>query len=287
MHYKLSCSLAVTLVITGAISGQGPPRLANVHKGAEASAVSGESWIRHLNRPFEETAMGKTEHLGPAAGQKDATDLIQVRTVPATPRLVSGEDLYRLNCQACHGESGQGSPPEINSVINPARAPSTPLVLQRMKSTGMEITQADAAQLSKQASTALLQRLHEGGENMPPFSYLNEAEVNAVIAYLKQLAGVPGAEGKQRALREPPVRVGELIVKSACHTCHDATGTNPNPQQMVKGDIPPLETLRAREDEAIFIRKVTHGAPVLMGDVPIVPLENLEMPERVPFILFS
>jgi mono/diheme cytochrome c family protein len=133
----------------------------------------------------------------------------------------------------------------------------------------MGITQADAIQLSKQASTALLQRLHRGGENMPPFPYLSEAEIAAVVAYLDQLAGVPGAEAKQRALKEPPVRVGELIVKSTCHTCHDATGSNPSPQQMVNGAIPPLETLRSRVDEVMFIRKVTHGAPVLMGDVPM------------------
>ena len=145
MHKKLSCLLANAIIVTGAISAQNVSSPETVHRGAEVSAVTGQSWIKRLNKPFEETAMGRTGHVGPAPGQEDKTRLIQVPPAPTTPRLVSGEDLYRLNCRECHGESGQGAPPEINSVISPVRATSTPLVLQRMKSTGMKIAQADAS----------------------------------------------------------------------------------------------------------------------------------------------
>ncbi len=179
-----------------------------------------------------------------------------------------GSDLYRLNCQGCHGESGQGAPPEINSVINPVRATSVALVMARMKTAGMDISRADAVKLAQQSNAALLQRLHDGGQNMPPFPHLNEVEIRSLFAYLKQLAGVPGAEGEQSAVRESPVRIGEHIVKSTCHTCHSAVGPDPDAQQLWNGAIPPLSVLTTRKSRPEFIRKVTHGAPILMGAQP-------------------
>ena len=147
--------------------------------------VSGESWLVHLNRSFNETSMGKTGHLGPPAPapgetaspwQPDLTDSAASQTV-----TLHGSDLYRLNCQGCHGESGQGAPPEINSVINPVRATSVALVMARMKTAGMDISRADAVKLAQQSNAALLQRLHKGGQNMPPFPHLNEAEIRSLL----------------------------------------------------------------------------------------------------------
>jgi mono/diheme cytochrome c family protein len=138
--------------------------------------------------------------------------------------------------------------------------------MARMKTTGMEISRADAVKLAQQSNTALLQRLHNGGQNMPPFPHLNEAEVRSLFAYLKQLAGVPGAEAEQLAVRESPIRMGEHIVKSTCHTCHSAVGSDPDAQQLWDGAIPPLSALTTRKSRPEFIRKVTHGAPVLMGE---------------------
>ncbi len=181
-----------------------------------------------------------------------------------------GSDLYRLNCQGCHGESGQGAPPEINSVINPVRATSVTLVMERMKTAGMDISQADALKLAQQSNTSLLQRLHNGGQDMPPFPHLKETEIRSLFAYLKQLSGVPGAEREQVAVSESPIRVGEHIVKSTCHTCHSATGPDPEPQQIWDGAIPPLSALTTRKSQPEFIRKVIHGAPILMGAPPML-----------------
>ena len=191
--------------------------------------------------------------------------------MPVHPKdavTLHGADLYRLNCRACHGEAGLGAPPEINSVINPVRATSAPLIVQRMKSTGMSISPAAAVELAAQARIALLQRLYNGGENMPPFPHLDGAEVRVLLAYLNRLAGVTPAASDAAFVEESPVRVGEHIVKSTCHICHDATGPNPTAQQLEDGAIPPLQTLTTRVDEAGFIRKVTAGAPVVMGTPP-------------------
>lgn len=236
---------------------------------SEVTPTRGESWLHHIHRSFNETSMGKTGRLGPPPnldGAPDAGWRLGLLPASAQSTTLQGADLYRLNCQGCHGENGQGAPPEINSVINPVRATSVSLVMQRMKSTGMDISASAAEQLARQSQDALLERLHRGGESMPPFPQLSDQEIRSLLAYLKQLAGVPGAT--QSSVTESPVRVGELIVKSTCHTCHDATGPNPTPQELENGAIPPLEALTTRTDQLQLIRKVTSGAPILMGTPP-------------------
>jgi mono/diheme cytochrome c family protein len=182
--------------------------------------------------------------------------------------VLHGADLYRLNCEGCHGESGLGAPPEIASIINPVRATSVSLVMQRMKSVGADVSRAQAAELAGQSKTALLQRIHNGGQDMPSFSYLNDFEVQSLVEYLNLLAGVPNAAARQAAVSESHAKVGELIVKSTCHICHAATGPNPGPAELAAGAIPPLATLTGRVSRAQLIRKITVGAPVMMGAVP-------------------
>jgi mono/diheme cytochrome c family protein len=233
------------------------------------TAVAGESWLNHLHRTFDETSMGKTGRLGPPSATPGAGFARwQTGLAPEAANetvTLHGSDLYRMNCRGCHGEDGMGAPPEIDSVINPVRATSVAAVMERMKMAGMDIRGADAAKLAQQSKGMLLERLHHGGQDMPAFPHLREAEVNSLVAYLRQLAGVRGAQGEQIAVREPRVRVGEHIVKSTCHICHSAAGPNPNPQQLYEGAIPPLNTLALRTSRAEFIRKVTHGAPVITG----------------------
>jgi mono/diheme cytochrome c family protein len=64
------------------------------------------------------------------------------------------------------------------------------------------------------------------------------------------------------------VRVGEHIAKSTCHVCHSAVGQNPSLAQLYAGEIPPLSALPVRTTQAQFVRKVTQGAPILMGEPP-------------------
>jgi len=180
-----------------------------------------------------------------------------------------GSDVYRLNCRGCHEESGHGAPPEINSVIDPVRATAVEVIMARMKKVGMNMSRANATLLAKQSNTALLDRFHKGGQDMPPFPQLSEPEVWSLLAYLRQLAGVPGAEREQVAINESPSHVGEQIVKSTCHICHNAAGPNPDPQQILEGAIPPLSTLTTRTSLPEFVRKVTAGAPISMGAAPL------------------
>lgn len=213
--------------------------------------------------------MGKTWRLGPLFNApEDRAPSAPYRSSSTNAVVLHGADLYRMNCQGCHGESGLGAPPEIASIINPVRATSVSLIMQRMKSVGADVSRAQALELAGQSKTALLQRLRNGGQDMPSFSYLNDFEVQSLVAYLNLLAGVPNAAARQAAVSESHARVGELIVKSTCHTCHAATGPNPGPAELAAGAIPPLATLTSRVSRAQLIRKITVGAPVMMGTTP-------------------
>jgi mono/diheme cytochrome c family protein len=238
------------------------------------TAVQGESWLNHLHRSFDCTNMGRIWRFGPRAPTPGE------RTVSWQPRVspgldcqtvtLHGSDLYRLNCRGCHGESGLGVPPEINSLVNPVRATSVPVIMERMKNLGMDMSRGDATVLATQANSALLERLHKGGQDMPAFPQLNEAEIRSLVPYLKLLAGIPRAEREQTAVTSSSsLHVGEQIVKSTCHICHGAAGPNPGPQQLLDGAIPPLSMLTWRTSLPQFVRKVTQGAPILMGTPPL------------------
>jgi mono/diheme cytochrome c family protein len=178
-----------------------------------------------------------------------------------------GSDLYRLNCRGCHGELGHGAPPEIGSIIGPVQATSVAVTMDRMKKAGREMTRTDAISMAKESKTLLLQRLHSGGQDMPPPN-LSEAEIHSLVPYLEHLSGIPGAEKNQIAVKESSLRVGEHIVKSTCHICHSATGPNPSPDQILKGEIPPLSAVIRRVSLSEFVQKVTSGAPIAMGMPP-------------------
>jgi hypothetical protein len=56
-----------------------------------------------------------------------------------------------------------------------------------MKKVEMDVSLSQATQLVQQAQAALVQRLHRGGKNMPPFPQLDEAEIQSILALLFDL----------------------------------------------------------------------------------------------------
>ncbi len=101
-------------------------------KTPSVTPVAGPSWLTHLGVPINRTFLGQgSGRYGPPPDQPKesrAESLGVRRTIDLT-----GADLYRLNCQACHGESGRGTPPEIKSrprpragIVSRARAAAPP-----------------------------------------------------------------------------------------------------------------------------------------------------------------
>ena len=248
--------------------------------GQAITPVQGESWLEHLHRAYDQTSMGRSSGIyGPAAPMPwDWPAPVPAPNVSKTfmgqTTTVYGSDLYRMKCRSCHGPLGAGAPPEINSVIDPIRATSASLYVARMKKVGMDVSMRDAAPLARQANQLLMDRLHNGGKDMPrPDPQLSDGELRSLLSYLQQLSGIPGAEKQQVAVRESQLRVGEFIVKSTCHICHSAVGGNPNPRELMEGKIPPLSTLTSRVNLNEFVNKVVAGAPILEG-YPAIPVRG-------------
>ena len=111
--------------------------------------VQGPSWLKHLGLQISQTRIGQmggveqappTPRKEPApAGEAAAVELHSVLhrimskflSNPGQASrtynqqfLVTGADLYRLDCQSCHGPDGKGAPPEINSLIGPVQGTS-------------------------------------------------------------------------------------------------------------------------------------------------------------------
>jgi len=199
--------------------------------------------------------------------------------------LLSGAGLYRLNCQSCHRADGWGAPPEINSLIGPVQATSPAMIRAQMKQRGIDLDAKTAKQLVSQAQAALRTRLQNGGEKMPPFRHLAPEEVGSLVAYLEELAGVPGAESRQIWLSESATRVGELLVKGTCHICHEASGAGLAVGVAMTAAIPSLASLPIDRFPYEVIRKVREGisrpTPMMMSNRGQMPIFSDVTPEEV------
>lgn len=233
--------------------------------------VGGQSWLKHLGLSRLQTAMGQMGSAGagvrpPSVGASSWGE----SSVPEAldkPFTLTGADLYRFNCQSCHNVGGVGSPPEVRSLIDAVRATSATFVRAQMAGRGAQPDEATVKQMTAQAEAALRARVQKGGEKMPPFPHLQGAEIEALLGYLRGLAGVPGASARQTRIKEPVVRVGELLVKGTCFICHDATGPGSDAMASTPGLIPSLASFLEQKSVAAVVHKVRDGAPVpgMMG----------------------
>jgi mono/diheme cytochrome c family protein len=188
----------------------------------------------------------------------------QAGSVLNEPFVLAGADLYRLNCRSCHGPDGGGSPPEINSLIGPVQGASRAMIQRRMKAKGTEISDEMAGEMAAEAEKSLRDRLQNGGKAMPAFTHLHGDEVNALFAYLDQLAGVPASNHPTQLVTESAARVGEHMVKGTCHICHDATGPGGGHMAMMRGIIPSLASMPAQHSLSSITLQVQNGSSGMM-----------------------
>lgn len=224
--------------------------IVSVHAGAPdpaVTAVSGQSWLHKLGVEYRDTSMGR----GAGRYGPNPTDLAATRPplkVTLTDKVtVSGADLYRMNCQACHRAEGTGAPPEIKSML-PVVEGST---LRQLRGA---VTRAD-----------LYARIEKGGQKMPPRDHLQRADVDVLYGYLTKLAGKNTNETKETISAD---RLGENVVKGTCHICHDATGARPSDKAMLEGAIPSLASIMSDKAIVDFVNKAERGAPAVMGEPP-------------------
>jgi mono/diheme cytochrome c family protein len=255
------------------------------------TAVQGPNWLKHFGLRESATHFGHMGGAGPlptsqrrepalkaeAASQgHDFTSIMDrciglFRSYPWEASMVfsessvrTGADLYRLDCQSCHGPRGTGAPPEINSLLGPVQGTSTAVIMKRMKEKGTPVDEDFAKQLAAQAESDLLDRIHNGGKKMPPFDHLRGDEVEALLGYLEKLAGVPPTPRAKLLVPESAARVGEHLVKGTCHICHDATGPGGGHMAMMRGIVPSLASMPADQSLSVVIRQVQYGSSGMM-----------------------
>ncbi len=227
----------------------------------ETTPATGPSWLDKLGRNFDKSSLGRVGALGPneqdpefsAPAAKDGSWLrkgFQVR----------GADLFRFTCRACHGAGGRGMPPEILPLVNLVRATSA----------GWQQQQGEgAAGRAKLAETLLQHQITAGGRSMPGFNFLAGEESEILLGYLEHLATVPDPKHNDRMLEIPVDRVGEVIVKGTCQTCHEASpATGKRPTALL---IPPLSGMTASHSARAFVAGARHrGQAGLKGKGPEV-----------------
>ncbi len=298
-------SAVVTLVLVGTVSACGVLDKATTDgkQGAVTSLpwrvtpVRGPSWIKHLGiRDIRETDLGQAggSEPPPSSARKEPEltgeegqpqggmgmgmrrmmgrifsnyrlNQVEVTRLMNERFLLSGSDLYRLSCQSCHGPKGEGKPPEIKSLIGPVQGTSQAFIEERMKKMGHSIGTEMARQLAAEADSSLRERLDKGGEKMPPFRHLNGEERDALLAYLRMLAGIPGGEARPMLVTESVARVGEHLVKGTCHVCHDATGPGGGHMAMMQGIIPSLASFQNEKTMQDVVRQVEQGSMPMMS----------------------
>lgn len=114
------------------------------------------------------------------------------------PAAHDGARLYAQHCAACHGAQGKGGV-------------GVPLALPDF------LAQADDAYLRRTI------RLGRPGRVMPAFTQLSDAEVNAVVAYLRGLAP---ADAKPVVVKAKPGNTtrGAKLYADRCAACHGGHG---------------------------------------------------------------
>ena len=94
---------------------------------------------------------------------------------------------------------------------------------------------------------------------MPPFLHLSEAEIAALVDYLKGLGGAPGSTLRNVRVTESAARIGEHLVQGTCRICHDATGPGAGHRMMMAGRIPALASIPGELSLEAVVHKVRHG----------------------------
>jgi mono/diheme cytochrome c family protein len=254
------------VVLSARASGQAPRPWPSVANDPTVTAVAGPGWLTRLGVTLSQTRLGSGPgRYGPPERTAETAPALGV----AAQVALTGADLYRLNCQACHGLEGRGAPPEIKSAVDPVRGVPLDVLRAQLKAQHQPVEEAEARARPERVRAAILTRVHNGGQRMPSREHLNDGELDLLFAYLGVLAGSPKA-GPVKHETVSWARVGQHVVKGTCHICHDAVGPRPTDAAWVQGKIPSLQSMLASQSVADFVTKARSGAPVELSGLAML-----------------
>ena len=267
VRFAVGVALLGLVVFSAGASGQAPRHWPSAPNDPTVTPVTGPGWLTRLGVTLSQTSLGRgAGRYGPS--DRPATPPSASLGVPADVSL-TGADLYRFNCQACHGLEGRGAPPEIKSAVDPVRGVPLDVLREQMKAQHQPPGEAEARARPERIRAAILARVHNGGQRMPSRAHLSAGELDLLFAYLGVLAASPKtAPAKRETVNW--ARVGQHFVKGTCHICHDAVGARPSDAAMVQGKIPSLQSLLVSQSVAAFVTKARSGAPVQMSGLAML-----------------
>ena len=104
--------------------------------GAIVTPVAGPSWLNRLGIRYRDTNLGRgSGRYGPSPNDL-AVERKPVALLIEPSVVLTGADLYRLNCQACHHAEGTGAPPEVRSVVPAVQGSSLEMMNRPWHSSG-------------------------------------------------------------------------------------------------------------------------------------------------------
>jgi mono/diheme cytochrome c family protein len=264
--------LGALLVAVACTDANDRSPVAAVDQSSQVTAVRGPSVLSRFGLSVDTTRFGQ---LG---GTMPPPATSRQEPMPAQLFAFTGADLYRVSCQSCHGPDGNGAPPEVNSLIGPVQGTSAALLTERMRRGSHPVDPSFLQSMAAGAEHDLRQRLREGGKKMPSFAHLTDRDVDALIADLQRMVGIPEAARSERQLTLATARVGELVVKGTCHICHDATGPG-RQAMMMQRVIPSLASMPEEESVDQLVAKVRQGiAPPMMMMMRARPSQMPKLP---------
>ncbi len=138
--------------------------------------------------------------------------------------VLTGKDVYRLNCASCHGADRTGDPSHYPTLLN------------------IE---------GKLSSKEIREIIEYGKDAMPAFHHLTQQEVSAIMAFM--------FDEKAQSVEISTTGLGERIFKSNCSSCHRASTDDPKPTnvRMMKPAVLAGATKRFSKDE--FFRIMDSG----------------------------
>jgi mono/diheme cytochrome c family protein len=261
---RVACGVVILAVMLPLPSSAQPPPSTSDASRDTVTPVSGPGWLTQLGVTLSQTSIGRgSGRYGPTTRPADppVTSLV----VPSSVTL-TGADLYRLNCQACHGLTGGGAPPEVKSAVDPIRGVPIEVLRKQLKAQHQPEGQAAAQASPSRVRAGILLRMHQGGQRMPSREHLTDVELGLIFDYLTSLA----ADRPSAATRPETAnwaQLGQHVVKGTCHICHDAVGPRPGDKAMVAGAIPSLASLMSSQSVADFVVKARTGAPVALPSI--------------------
>jgi mono/diheme cytochrome c family protein len=245
--------------------------------------VQGRSWLAHLDLQAGQSPMGSLGGSHPprafalrrepnlagqaAAGQSEAGQILKQQFV------LGGADLYRISCQSCHGPNGQGAPPQVDSIL--------------------PVAAALVGQPRAQAVEAFGDLLRNPGTRMPPYADLDREEIAALLMHLEAMAAQGRNEPSEPLVKESAARVGELVAKGTCHTCHDAAGPGGGFRPMMQRIVPSLASFPLHYSLGAVEYAVAYGSSSMMmmmrrnGAMPPLPYLTREETAATYLYLFA